>query len=170
MDKFLEITLNFKQNCDDMTSTFIATFRVSEETLHHARDWWVQAAKPTTKDLSDWIENHGGMLHRENGPAVIECAADGATAEAYYRLGKLHRSDGPAHIVHRADGAYFEGYYIDGKPHRSNGPAYIIRCPDGSVCEQYFTNGSFVKEVRPFSLATLPGVTIRRSPPAPPAP
>jgi len=63
-----------------------------------------------------------GLLHREDGPAVI--SPDGY--QWWYRKGKPHREDGPAVIF--TDG--FQRWYRNGKYHREDGPAAIFT--DGS--------------------------------------
>jgi hypothetical protein len=58
-------------------------------------------------DLTHYM--HGGLLHREDGPAVTESTG----YQAYYREGKLHRVDGPA--VRSIGGDYY--WYLDGIPY-----------------------------------------------------
>lgn len=73
--------------------------------------------------------NKEGVIHRENGPAVIYPSG----TEYWYRNGKYHREDGPA--VNRNDG-YME-WRINDKFHREDGPALIW--PSGKTF--YFLNG-----------------------------
>jgi hypothetical protein len=56
-----------------------------------------------------------GVLHRDNGPAVIRPEGD----KRWYQFGKLHRDDGPAII--RPDGS--KEWFRYGKHHREDGPA-----------------------------------------------
>ena len=59
----------------------------------------------------------GGLLHRENGPALIWISG-----YMEWRLdGELHRDDGPA--IKNLDGS--EKWYQHGKLHRENAPAVI---------------------------------------------
>jgi hypothetical protein len=136
METYLALVLNYKENGDDIT----ASFRVSEETLRLAQNWWIQTPNATIKDLSDWVETNAGKLHSADGPAVIERDADGSIGESYYNDGKLHRVDGPAVFVRKADGSTREWYYADGKRHRADGPAVIERHAGGLTFEGYFVD------------------------------
>jgi len=70
-----------------------------------------------------WYKN--GLLHRDNGPAIIYLNG----TEYWFQNDKLHRIDGPAAIC--ADGT--ECWYQNGKCHREDGPAIIY--PDGyEIC------------------------------------
>jgi hypothetical protein len=92
----------------------------------------------TYEDRTEY-RNEQGLLHREDGPAVL---CDEGTK--YYINGLLHREDGPAAVYkdgtscyyinglsHREDGPAFEFanglriYYIKGRLHREDGPAII---------------------------------------------
>jgi hypothetical protein len=64
------------------------------------------------------IVNSDGLLHNEEGPAVIW--PDGV--KEWYKLGKLHREDGPAKYSYD-----FEEWYKDGKLHRVDGSAITFR-------------------------------------------
>jgi hypothetical protein len=55
-----------------------------------------------------------GILHREDGPALIRTLVDGGIEETWHRDGLLHREDGPALIEIRADGTRIELYYCEG--------------------------------------------------------
>jgi len=57
------------------------------------------------------------LLHREDGPAVVQ--ADGTVA--YWVEGKRHRVDGPAVVGN--DGTV--AYWVEGKLHRTDGPAVV---------------------------------------------
>ena len=61
-----------------------------------------------------WQKN--GMLHRENGPAVIRTDL----SQFWYLNGELHRTDGPAVICDE-----YQAWYLNGKRHREDGPALI---------------------------------------------
>jgi|688.fasta_scaffold321332_2 hypothetical protein len=67
-----------------------------------------------------------GLLHREDGPAVIK--ADGS--KFWYKRGMRHRLDGPAEEF--SDGS--RNWYVDGIMHREDGPA--TESPSG-FCEWY---------------------------------
>lgn len=56
-----------------------------------------------------------GLLHREDGPAVI--LIDGT--QDWWVNGEKHRVDGPAVILP----GYFQAWYLHNKLHRGNGPA-----------------------------------------------
>jgi len=68
-----------------------------------------------------------GLLHREDGPAVVKKRADGSVRmELWLRFGKLHREDGPAETEWRLDGdPDSEHWYLRGQLHRDPavGPA-----------------------------------------------
>lgn len=66
--------------------------------------------------------NDSGLLHREDGPAVI--GHEGY--EYWYKNGVLHREDGPA-VVHAPSGA--EWWYHRGSLHREDGPAIVRSNP-----------------------------------------
>jgi hypothetical protein len=60
-----------------------------------------------------------GVVHRDDGPAIIEYWSNGYPNSLYWVLyGKAHRDDGPAHIVIKnshVEGHYFEElYYLAG--------------------------------------------------------
>jgi len=74
-----------------------------------------------------WLSN--GLLHRTDGPAVVE--TDGY--QAWYVNGRRHRTDGPAVIFE--DGTQW--WYVNGKRHRTDGPALILA--DGT--QEWYVNG-----------------------------
>jgi hypothetical protein len=123
------------------------------------------ANEPIKKTLpngtQEWSLN--GLLHREDGPAVIR--PDGA--KVWWQNGLRHREDGPAVIwpdgtqewwlngqLHREDGPAFIGadgakaWWQNDKRHREDGPAYIR--PDGT--QEWWQNG---KQVDPPSSAEV---------------
>ncbi len=63
----------------------------------------------------EWFENGNGLLHRVDGPAIINADGD----KFWYKNGKLHRDEAPA--VEWNDGD--TEWYFDGLLHRENGPA-----------------------------------------------
>ena len=67
-------------------------------------------------DVEYW-ENINGLVHREDGPAYINCAHN---IYIYFRHGQRHRVDGPAWI-----NPFYETWWIDGYRHREDDPAYI---------------------------------------------
>jgi len=62
-----------------------------------------------------WYLN--GVLHREEGPAIIYCNG----TFIWFKNGVEHREDGPARI----DSDGFIAWYKDGVQHRDGGPAAI---------------------------------------------
>jgi hypothetical protein len=98
-----------------------------------------------------WFKH--GLLHREDGPAVI---SEGGNTQ-WYKDGKLHRLDGPAKVhprnphkdrwykdglLHRDGGPAkadkeVEEWYKDGKLHRTDGPARV-RLYGDKRCEWFF--------------------------------
>ncbi len=77
--------------------------------------------------------NSKNMLHRENGPAVID--VDGN--QYWCKNGEYHRENGPAVIWH--DGS--QVWYKNGKSHRDNGPAAIYA--DNS--KEWWKNDELIK-------------------------
>jgi len=75
-----------------------------------------------------------GLLHREDGPAVI--FKDGT--EYWYKAGQRHREGGPAILDRNGD----EWWYKDGLRHREDGPALIRNNGDNL----YYLNNSPIKE------------------------
>ena len=101
---------------------------------------------PTFIDVRDgtvvmrWYKN--GMLHRENGPAMITKNSDKTTLESWYINGQLHRNDAPA-IIHTNDNGEVmaEIWYKNNSIHRENGSA-IIKYSQGKIIKEYkFLNG-----------------------------
>lgn len=106
-----------------------------------------------------WFKN--GLLHRDNGPAVITKSG----TKEWYKRGKLHRTDGPAveddklknyeywyeGKLHREDGPavitkYEKTWYRHGKIHRDNGPAIIYNSLYSKNCRcRWYVNGILQK-------------------------
>jgi len=84
----------------------------------------------------------GGLLHREDGPA-IECVDGSKRCAATYQHGKLHREDGPA--IEYPDGT--KRWFINGKLYRKDYPA--IEQPDGT--KHWYINGNRHREDGPAS-------------------
>ena len=91
-----------------------------------------------------------GVLHREDGPAVIAFDSNygslngfGCTSacERWYNNGQLHREDGPA--VEYAHGR--QEWYKEGKLHREDGPAMV----DDGYCSLWFKEGKLHREDGP---------------------
>lgn len=56
------------------------------------------------------------IIHREDGPAIIEKIGDRVVKEEYFKNNVYHRRDGPAIIIYDLDGKIIETFfYIDGK-------------------------------------------------------
>ena len=117
-----------------------------------------------------------GLLHNENGPAIISINKD-HTKKTWYDNGKIHRIGAPAievwwgtnnelvyqeyyveNIRHREDGPAIihpsgtEIYYIDGKLYNKNGPA-IINKKDGKIIGQqwFISNKDVTKSYKRWS-------------------
>jgi hypothetical protein len=114
----------------------------------------------------------GAVLHREDGPALIEIRANGQRRESYYHQHRLQRAggpavietfpdgthiqtfccegligradDGPAIIETQADGLQVERYLVAGKPHRADGAAVIETHADGGRVEQFWRDGELI--------------------------
>ena len=89
-----------------------------------------------------------GNLHKEDGPAYIECNDNGTVwREYWYFNGKLHREGRPAVIEYNDDGSIsYEEWYLNGQQHREDGPAYV-EYEDGSVSsEAWYLNGEKHRE------------------------
>jgi hypothetical protein len=96
-----------------------------------------------THTRSYYLDNdlEAGVLHREDGPALIIEDANGTRCEDWYHLGRRHREDGPATITVRADGSRGERYCREGEWHREDGPAYLELHSDGGYVHAYYREG-----------------------------
>lgn len=63
----------------------------------------------------EWYKN--GVLHRENGPAVVNYwLGKKKYLEEWYKGGQLHREDGPALVEYNEEGQKItEEYYLNGE-------------------------------------------------------
>jgi hypothetical protein len=75
------------------------------------------AALPQTEPHAVTFRKPDGVLHREDGPAVVPHTDQ--HPHEWWRHGKRHRTDGPA-VLH-ADGS--QEWWADGVAHRTDGPA-----------------------------------------------
>ena len=110
--------------------------------------------------------NEEGLLHRDDGPAVINPNGD----KSWWENGKLHRTDGPAvewstgekwwylhGKIHRTDGPAFEwangdkSWFQNGERHRDDGPAVILS--DGT--KLYFLDGKEISETTFFNTCII---------------
>ena len=92
----------------------------------------------TKKDGTEEYWYLNGMLHNENGPAVIILDKDmKIISEKWYIFDMLHNINGPADTTHNLEGIT-EGYYIFGKLHREDGPAIIKYNLSDEIIEQKF--------------------------------
>jgi hypothetical protein len=83
-----------------------------------------------------------GVLHRDDGPAVIEVYPDYNGQErhrSWYRFGMLDRDDGPAVIGGRSANGQYE-WWRAGVRHRDDGPA-VIELVESSLVAARSTNG-----------------------------
>lgn len=83
----------------------------------------------TVDGLVMWRLPNGGVLHREDGPAIERPNG----SQEWYQNGQLHRLDGPANIWASGTKAWF----YHGQKHRDDGPA--IERPDGGF--EWFHHG-----------------------------
>ena len=60
---------------------------------------------------------HAPVLHRDDGPASVECNKQGKPVkEMWYSYGQLHRIGGPAVIKYDDNGkVIYQRFYVDGK-------------------------------------------------------
>jgi hypothetical protein len=89
-----------------------------------------------TVEITDGKEiwkNQQGLLHREDGPAVVY--SDGT--REWYRNDQLHREDGPAVVF--PDGRKY--WYRNDRRHREDGPAIIY--PNG---RKWYLHGEQLSE------------------------
>lgn len=84
-------------------------------------------------DTKEWY-NERGLLHREDGPAVIYSNGD----KEWWQNGKLHRLDGPACEYNR-----YEAWYFEDKRHRLDGPAVIFANGD----KEWWEHDRLIKKV-----------------------
>jgi hypothetical protein len=108
------------------------------------------------KDGAKTWYNGNGLIHREDGPAVIH--KDGliysitSGYQAYYMHGKRHKEDGPAYI--HEDGS--KSWWINGLIHRENGPAVIYT--DGT--KRWFLNDKEYTEDAYITIQFFNGINI----------
>jgi hypothetical protein len=93
----------------------------------------VPSVQVVTED--DGTQKHycSGVLHRDDGPAVIEVYSnyDGPERHrSWYRFGVLHRDDGPAEIGGRNTNGSYQ-WFRWGELHREDGPAVIETIESG---------------------------------------
>lgn len=94
--------------------------------------------------------NHKGLLHREDGPALIKQSGEKILLELWYKDGKIYRQDGPASITTGDNGRFKEIWYKNNAFHRENGPAFIERDANGNITEeQWCYNGAYHREDGP---------------------
>lgn len=79
--------------------------------------------------------NKEGLIHRDEGPAVIY---NKGGLKLWYKKGYIDRDNGPA--IEWPDGS--KEWYKEGKRHRDNGPA--IEYYDGK--KEYYVNGKYCKD------------------------
>lgn len=124
---------------------------------------------PSGETTTCYYENNdeeAGVLHREDGPALVTVNPDGWVSEEWYCHGQthrvgapaiietsayanpplryeyyyfedvLHRDDGPALYAPSGDGNHVVEYRQHGQLHRTNGPAYVETDANGKVIEQ----------------------------------
>ena len=91
-----------------------------------------------------------GLLHNENGPAVILYYHNGnVRRKEYYINDKHHNENGPAYISFRFNGKIrFEEHFLNGVRHRDDGPAYKFY--DRTRME-FFLNGKLFSEEEYYS-------------------
>lgn len=157
------ITLSYEEDSNEITKIYA----VSQETLREAKNWVQQQAAPSWGALTDWLNDHGGQLDCQDGPAFIKHLADGSTYEEYWRNGYRSRQNGPAVIMRDVDGSAYEEYWRNGQRDRQDGPAYIWRKDDGVIIERFYENGRFIREDRLPPLPAISGVTVKIDAPAP---
>jgi antitoxin component YwqK of YwqJK toxin-antitoxin module len=94
----------------------------------------------TYKHTFEKWKNADGVLHRDDGPAIIIYFSNGTIeSESFYINGKLHREDGPAIIIYFSNGTIeSESFYISDKLHREDGPSQIYYNSDGSIDAEAF--------------------------------
>tara|TARA_R110002049_G_scaffold28977_1_gene98624 strand:+ start:12495 stop:12878 length:384 start_codon:yes stop_codon:yes gene_type:complete len=95
------------------------------------------------------------MLHREDGPAVIEYNGDFVVLrKEWYKNGVLHRDGKPARIL-----TYYynkKEWYKNGLRHREDGPACISYDCFGNEHVKFYINGERVEGIdRPLTKSAL---------------
>ena len=86
--------------------------------------------------INKFIEYYlGDKLHRNDGPAEIDCFDNNKIRlKKYWFNGKLHREGSPAFITYYWNGSVeFEFYYFNDILHRINGPSIIFYNNDGFI-------------------------------------
>lgn len=87
-------------------------------------------------DGIDRYYNEFGLLHREDGPAIIY--SDGM--QCWYYNGQKHRENGPA-VIHPDE---VKSWWLHGKRHRLDGPA-IERPAHFSLKSEWWYQGKHVE-------------------------
>jgi hypothetical protein len=95
-----------------------------------------------------------GELHREDAPARITTAPDGTRSEEWYRHDERDREDGPAVISRNGERLFFEHWFRDGLLHRDDGPAMTNFEDDGEIVEHYFRENELHREDGPARIRT----------------
>lgn len=84
-----------------------------------------------TTYMTRWLHPETGLPHREDGPAIIKNASDGAIQLEWWDRGLRHRADGPAIIRSVRDVVLVERWFYNGLHHRADGPATVEYDGDG---------------------------------------
>ena len=102
--------------------------------------------------LKETYKKPNGLLHREDGPAVIVYYENGnIKSEEYYIDGERHREDGPTQISYYSDGLISEvSYFLNGIRHRDQAPAIQTFYNNGKKSsELYYINNRLHREDGP---------------------
>ena len=89
---------------------------VSDE-LRQEMDAWLEENKDAGNlRLLTWLNGKGAQLDSAgDSPAWVEERPDGSRKEAHYRGGVLHRDNGPAMIFDNIEDASIHRYYVNGE-------------------------------------------------------
>lgn len=102
--------------------------------------------------VDEKIYYKNGIIHREDGPAIIEYYPEGEIrSETYFMNGNRHRSDDlPAKLWYGRKGNIREKvYYKNGKMHRVYGPSIIEYFGSGDIRYNmwHYNNEEYIEEV-----------------------
>ncbi len=106
-----------------------------------------------------WYRN--GIIHRDDGPAVIYYENGQKTYEFWIRDGIWHRDDGPTRVRYNKDKKIEEHWFRNGKQHREDGPAET-HYTDGKIThELWFRDGKKHREGGPAEIIYEEGQKVR---------
>lgn len=91
--------------------------------------------------------HHALRYHRIDKPAFIEYVNEKLRIEKYYTHNMLHRTDGPAVINYNIDGSIYKEFWLrDNSWHREDGPAFIVYENNKIIFQEYYLKDELYNE------------------------